>query len=482
MSKPSSGARPTPADAPAVEHGGGGVLQSSDWLPPPKDEPLQRGDEVELAERALGLIEAPLEYRLVHDEGFMWSYNSETGQFGKVGDEVVERVVWEHAGHPVIVGTDKKTGEPRLKELKVGDRTAVGVRNICYKARKQEGFFYDSPAGCGFGNGYLALLDWGPQARLALGSPGPGWRCRFGYKFDYEPGMVPGQFLQVLEGIFDGDSDGDLKIQTLREFTGACVLGVAPKLGQCLVLLGSKARNGKSTVLDIIKACFPRGTWTALPPQELLKQDRRAALAGIRLNVVNEMPAADILRTDIFKKVITGDTIDARALYKDKVDVTPVAGHIIAANLLPRPRVDFTEGFWRRWNVLEFNNRFLPGKAVIGLADRVARAEAREIVCWAVEGVVEAARRGRYPHILSSEKALSVWKVEADQVAAFADEMLTVGDRWTPVSEVYTSYVKWCLDAGHSTCSKPTLTKRLEALNVTKTRGSAGMILNVTLR
>ena len=290
--------------------------------------------------------------------------------------------------------------------------------------------------------------------------------------FDFSYGHVPHKFIDTLKSCFKDDADADQKVALLQQFIGLCLLGGATKYQKGLILLGAGA-NGKSTVQKIIGALFANNLISAIPPQDMSQEYRRAMLADSRLNLVNELPEAEILASESVKAMISGDLMVGRHIRQSPFEFIPKAGHIFAANALPGVR-DMSLGFWRRWLVLTFNRTFKKHEQIPGLAEGIIQSELPAIASWALEGAAHAYANG-YTIPPSSKMAIEKWRSEADQVATFLKYLYEgeLEDR-EPASKIYNDYCLWASNSGHRHMSAVKFAKRLHQLGVEKIRTKQG--------
>jgi putative DNA primase/helicase len=215
-----------------------------------------------------------------------------------------------------------------------------------------------------------------------------------------------------------------------------------------------KGANGKGVTTTIMVAAMPPGSTTAIPPQELGNEYRRAMLAGKRLNVVNELPEADIIDSEAFKAIVAGDPIVGRHIRQPPFTFAPVAGHFFAANRLPGTN-DLTHGFWRRLIVLTYNRAFTADpERNPHIAKEIVEAELPAIVAWFLDGAVRLTRERAYTLPASHAKALEDWRRNADQVALFVEECTRPLGANEPssgeaASDVYAAYRQWATASGH---------------------------------
>lgn len=304
---------------------------------------FERGDETEIAVHlvdALATTEPP-----AHDEGAFWRYRENTGLWETVEDEEVSRTIQRFAGSGVL--RDKNT-----RELRVTASVVRGARELAAARARCPRFFEEAVPGFAFTNGFVRVDGDG----LHLEPHASAHRARVGYPFPFDPSARAPRFEQFRAEVFAGDADAAQKNDCLQEFTGACLIGRATRPAKAIVTVG-EGRNGKSTYQDIVSASVPESAKSSIPPHYWEQEYYREKLRGVLLNLVPELPKADILRSEAFKAITAGDTIVARAIRKAPVRFRPVAGHLFAANTLPAVD-DASRAFWARIIVITFNNVF----------------------------------------------------------------------------------------------------------------------------
>jgi putative DNA primase/helicase len=270
--------------------------------------------------------------------------------------------------------------------------------------------------------------------------------------------------------VFTGDHDQAEKIKLIQEFVGVSMLGLTTNYQMALVTVGDGA-NGKSVLTKVVEAAMPPGSACAIPPQDFGQEYRRALLAGKLLNVVSEVPEAEILDSEAFKSVISGDSTTGREIRQAPFTFKPVAGHLFATNRLPGTQ-DQSHGFWRRFVVTTFNRVFDPHEQNRYLAAELIRDELPAIVAWFLAGAQRALLKGTLTIPESHQAALDKWRQRADQVRAFVDERCerlpldAETNRWTPAQSVYNRYRTWANDNGHRPVASNTFGERMRLLGL----------------
>lgn len=433
------------------------------------------GSQVEIAAHARRDLEAggiPTRY----DRGKLWKYAEALGIWQEVDKVDVQKIVAGYDGERVI--GPMVNGEVKLIPLKVSASLTSDCWELICVARSDTGFFDEAPAGLTLGNGFVSVDD----GELTLREYRPGQRSTVRLDVAFEAGAKPHRFLRALEACWRDDGDREEKIATLRSFAGLALLGRATVLQKGIILVGAGA-NGKSMVQDVLTAMFPADAIASVAPQDLANEYRRARLSTARLNVVSEMPEAEILASEAVKAFLSGDRVEARYIRQDPFEYRPICGQLYSANALPGVR-DTSHGFWRRWVLLTFNRVFTAEEQVRGLAEEIVREELGAIVSWALEGGAEALRRGQYREPPSSAAALTDWRASADQILVWLDENTEAGnlaEAWTMADALYLDYRRWAERSGHGVVSKTMLGKRLRQIGVEAKKTAAGNAYAVTI-
>lgn len=128
--------------------------------------------------------------------------------------------------------------------------------------------------------------------------------------------------------------------------------------------LGTGA-NGKTALVTLLEKTF--GQYKGTIPVTLVTRERLnigtaspevAALAGVRLAVMQETSKGDKINEGPMKDLTGGDPITARALYKDSVTFRPQFKLVLCTNTLPEIQTQ-DDGTWRRVQVVNFDAKFI---------------------------------------------------------------------------------------------------------------------------
>ncbi|MGO9835104.1 MAG: phage/plasmid primase, P4 family [Polyangiaceae bacterium] len=457
---------------------------------PADDEPeetsdgaFRRGDHVELAERMLLRVEGDGPPS-VFDDLALHRYEPASGLWRILSDGQQSCIVQTFAGATIRGNTPKP--------LKIKSSDVSGARTLAAHRREKLGFFADAPRrGIAFANGFVMVDAEGVKTT----PHDPENRVRYGYDFAYEAGIAPVRWLKFLHGVFRDDEDREEKMAFVQEFFGAAVLGIATTYQRAVIAIGG-GENGKSKLADIIIAAFPKGSYCSVAPQTFGQtfsgEYTRALLAGKLLNVCNELPDSDIVGTEQFKAIVTGEPVHARPIRNAPFSFRPIAAHYFAANRLPGT-FDHSHGFWRRWVALGFNRNFQgDAERDADIATKIISTELPAVVPWLLDGGARAIRQGGYTIPSSHAELVKNWRQNADQVALFIEERCAKSrdDRphesrehdWTPAAMLYSAYQIWSVSSGHRPLASNKFGMRMAELGRPSHRTDRGAFYPVRLR
>ena len=329
-------------------------------------------------------------------------------------------------------------------------RTVKALQVVC----SQPNFFEEAPIGVAHLGGFLVP----DQSYIYNEAPDPKQRSRHQIPLNISPSGTPKAFIHFLLTIWP-DPDHAQKVQALAEFLGLCLLGQAPRLEKCLFFYGHGA-NGKSVLCRVIEGLFKGLPTTSVSPKAWANEYYAAELSGSLLNMLNEIPGDNPIEPNVFKAILSGETITARPIRQAPMKFKPRAGHLITFNSLPVIK-EADEAFFRRIMILEFTQRF-DGSVPSSVLVEECLKEAPQIIWFCLSLAAQALRRNSYTSIPSSVHLVNRWKMAADQAHSFVAEATKPGN--CPAGALYQSYRAWASARGHHKLSYVNFRARLEAL------------------
>lgn len=280
------------------------------------------------------------------------------------------------------------------------------------------------------------------------------------------------RFEQFLDEIFQGDPDKDEKIRVVHEMLGYSLMATS-RFEKFFLLIGSGA-NGKSVLMAVVAMLVGTKNVAAVQPSKFDNTFQRAHLHGKLVNLVTEVAEGAVIDDASLKAIVSGEMTTAEHKFMAPFEFTPFATCWFGTNHRPHTR-DFTEGFFRRAIVLEFNRTFAEGDQDKNLKDKLAE-ELPGILNLALQGIDRVQRSGQFTAPPSVKDAVDAWRKDVDQVAQFVDEVCTKKPGHLESSaDMFVDYLEWAKLNGHQkTVKRITFTQRLERLGASLQRGPKG--------
>lgn len=428
---------------------------------------FDRGDSVELAHALIASMRAEAPDAgpdaVIYDRGTFWQYVPARGIYVERDAAYMLCAVAAYAGAPC---------GPKGKPLALSDSAVKGAVKAASWLCARPGYLSDAPRGMVFADRFVAAIEGEVVVRphshahraihalpvaYEMDAPCPGWSA-----------MMREVFRRLREDGSLDEEDTEACMALLQEWTGCTLMGEATARAISLVLTGA-GNDGKSSLLNVIRALFPASAVCSISPQDWGRGFLLAGLAGKRINVVSELPERDILDSERFKAVVSGDPLTAERKNQDPFDLICEAGHLFACNGLPATR-DQSKGFWRRFAILLCERSFTAEEAVRDLWRIIVAEELAGVAAWAIEGAARAQRLQTFTAPASSTQAKAEWQHDSDAVRQFVEECCVVLPPGTPstdeasIADLYVVFRAWSSTTGHATMARDRLARRLKGL------------------
>lgn len=310
----------------------------------------------------------------------------------------------------------------------------------------------DDRAGINFANGYLTvdleLLDHAPAFGATHTMP---------YRYVEGGGAAALRFEAFLRSSWGHDPDYREKVQALREAIAVTLFGVATTFDRCFCLHGPP-KTGKSQMLKIISGLVPASVTCAMPPDQWAGRFSLAELAGKTLNLCGELSSKARIDGQIFKSVVSGESMTAQQKNMPLFRLDPRCAHWFATNHIPLTD-DPSAGFNRRWLILVFDHIVNDKDREIDLGTRIVAEEREEIVAWAVGAISDVMRRkeftlpashiDRMAEVARANNNLRSFILDSQKV--FVKEVMGSGPiPTTSEEEIYRAYFAYTVAVGNA--------------------------------
>lgn len=183
---------------------------------------------------------------------------------------------------------------------------------------------------------------------------------------DFSPDLVitnkiphnfnPAAYSEIADKTLTKLACGDVRIRELLEEVVGYTFYRRNELRKAFILTGDK-HNGKSTYLDMVTQLLGGDNTTALDLKELGDRFKTAELFGKLANIGDDIGDEFIANPAIFKKVVSGDRVNAERKGQDPFDFACFAKQLFSANSIPRIK-DKSGAVIDRLIIVPFNASF----------------------------------------------------------------------------------------------------------------------------
>jgi P4 family phage/plasmid primase-like protien len=229
--------------------------------------------------------------------------------------------------------------------------------------------------------------------------------------------------------------------------------GAVPWLRKFFFFYGPP-RTGKSTTLDFIEALLGKENCSALNLHQLSGRFGASSLVSKLANISNETISKKAFNDDIFKAVVSGESITVEQKHQDPFAFRNRAKCLFAANGFPRIE-DESEGVWDRLVLFSFRKETPYEQADHTLHQKLL-SERSGVLNWALQIFREEYQKDECRSIMTPDAAaqedIEMWRRTNNPALQWVRERLTetrVGSDIVTIDEAYADYVIWAKNDGH---------------------------------
>jgi putative DNA primase/helicase len=289
---------------------------------------------------------------------------------------------------------------------------------------------------------------------------------------EYAASATCPRWLQALDEWFPDAADAtNAAADYLAEAVGYSL--TADMRHQMAWMLVGDGGNGKDKFLNVLRALAGDGHH-ALDLAMLARSPYGLAyIPGKRLITCTESPDHTVAAAYI-KRMISGETVEARRLRGDNFNFKPICKIWWAVNDKPTVN-DSSYGFWRRWTIVPFTATF-DGVKCERDEDLDAKliAELPGIFNWAMGGLARLRARGRFAPPPQFTAATEEYRRDQSSVALFAEDAC-VRDGSDTLAVLYAAYREYCRACGYDAKGRLQFGADLVRLGATRDRGTGGV-------
>jgi putative DNA primase/helicase len=288
----------------------------------------------------------------------------------------------------------------------------------------------------------------------------------------YDPNAQCRIFDAFLDRIFAANRD---LIGFVQRAVGYSLTGDTSE--RALFILHGTGRNGKSTLLNVLRAAL--GDYALRTPTETLLAKRDGAipndvarLKGARFVTASETEEGKRLAESFIKDVTGGDVISARFMRAEFFDFKPECKVWLATNHKPSIR-GTDNGIWDRIRLIPFGVRIPESEEDKELLAKLCD-ELPGILRWAVDGCIAWQRDGLGTPTAVRE-ATESYRNENDVLGRFVEDCCCVlSGASVRSSDLYEAYKRWCDQNGEHPQTQKAFSMRVAELGFEKRRHDTG--------
>lgn len=260
---------------------------------------------------------------------------------------------------------------------------------------------------------------------------------------------------------------GEEYLLTVKEAIGLCLIQNYP-LHRIICLFGS-GLNGKSCFNDMLNRFLGKRNICSSDLNKIIKNNFEISKLYKKLCcIMGETNFGEIKDTSILKQLSGHDLLSAEFKGKDSFDYYNNATLFIASNSLPIS-LDVTDGFFRRWMIIDFKNKFKEGPDPIkGIPPEEYSALAYQLI----DILPVLLDRGLFDKDGDIDFRRKKYEEKSSPIKKFIEEnYVNDVNGQVPFFEFYDGFVGFCKQRGFRELTKNTVTKILnEHFGVEKER------------
>lgn len=392
---------------------------------------IEGTDHSQIAQAMINDLERESQFRFHNGEFWSW----EGSHWATVKDQQIRMQISQNYGH---MDAAKRASDHK------------GIMDIMTHIAKQ-GLVEIEVQGVNFANGVFT-----ESGKLVDHKHEYGFTYTLPYRYLEEEAHKATLFDKFIESSWGKDEDFNEKKDALQEAICATMFGWAPRYQRVFCLFGVP-RSGKSQLLEIIEGLVPDNSVSSVTFDRWADQPSLVALDGKLVNIVGEMSVSRKIQSDIFNKVVVGEPISMRQLYKTTYLTRLKCAHWVGSNHAPKTD-DPSAGFNRRWLYFTFDHQVAKKDIIPNLGRTITATEREAIMAWAMQARERLLKNHDYTLPKSHKEFVETVAGVNDSIRYFilssgkVQTLPKVNGEWPsgPISDVqlHGAYSNFCLVGG----------------------------------
>lgn len=278
-------------------------------------------------------------------------------------------------------------------------------------------------------------------------------------KIDYD--YIPDAYSEIADKTLDKLSCHDDSIRDLLEELIGYTFYRRNELRKAFILIGDKA-NGKSTYLDMVKTLLGDDNTSALDIGELDDHFKTFGLFHKLANIGDDIGDDFIPNPAIFKKLVSGERINADIKYGSPIEFNSYAKLLFSANDIPRIR-DKSGAVQNRLIIIPFNAVFSPNDPDF---DPYIKYKLRQPSCMqyliqvGIDGLKRVLKNQHFTVSDKVQKELNEYEEFNNPILLFFKDDQKIENE--PTNVVHQRYVEFCISNGFNPMSNIEFSKQIK--------------------
>lgn len=293
----------------------------------------------------------------------------------------------------------------------------------------------------------------------------PEYNTSIQLNYNYIPNLYSEKWLKFLNDITQENQE---KINLIQEMFGYILFNDC-SLQKCFILMGNGS-DGKSKLLDMLKYMCGQENVTAIEMSCLTEPFQRIGLINSLVNIASETNTNVNQAVQIFKQIVTGDSINACYKGLDFVTFSSRAKMIMATNDFLNTN-DISKGFDRRIIFIKFPVNFCASpiydnelKADPYITNKLM-PELPAIFNWAYDGYTRLKQNLEFSETDEQEEIKNEFRELNNPVFNFISELdlkIYALQEILSTNDLYEDYKSWCHRNGRHQLSLVNFSRKLK--------------------
>lgn len=275
----------------------------------------------------------------------------------------------------------------------------------------------------------------------------------------------PDAYNELVDKVLNDLACGDPNVRLLLEEVIGYTFYRRNELRKAFMLKG-KRHNGKSTFIDMIAFLLGEENISSLDLNDLSHEYKAAGLFGKLANLGDDIEDEFIPSAGIFKKVVSGDRMNANVKFSAPIEFNPYCKLIFSGNTIPRlGRGRDSDAILDRLIIVPFNASFNKGTQGFTpfIKYQLRTAECMEyLVKIGVEGLKRVLNTQGFTRTEGSDRELAEYAETLNPISMFFEEM---GDSMLneQTKKCYRRYNEFCIENAMKPISHIEFSKQVKA-------------------